>query len=156
MLDKQVVQSIIDTAIAGGESFIVDLTISSGGDIELTVDSDTRIGIDECARVSRAINSELEALGEEDFSLMVSSAGIGNPLKHPRQFVKCVGNPVEVVLKTGSKLTGTLTEYNEDSIVLTYEEKAVVEGKKRKELVTRVENYSFNEIKSVHESLTIK
>ncbi len=156
MIEKSKIKEIAERILGDGELFIVDLTVSVAGDIELTIDSDSRVSIDECVRISKAIDGELEASGEEDFSLIVSSAGIGNPLKVFRQFKKCVGKRVDVICKDGRKRNADLEAADESSVTLFYEEKVAVEGKKRKELVEKHEKIDLNEIKSVCETLTIK
>lgn len=157
MIDKEQILQIAESLLPeGSELFVVDVKISRAQDIELTVDSDTRVYIDECAKLSKAIEAELDGRGEEDYSLTVSSAGIGSPFKIQRQFDKCIGKPVEIVLKQGRKLSGELLEATSEKITISYSQKEAVEGKKKKELVVKQESYDMNEIKSVHELLTIK
>lgn len=156
MIDKQIIENIATKYLDNEELFIVDIVVSGGGDIEITIDSDQRVSIDECVRISRSVDRELEEMGEEDYSIVVSSAGIGVPFKHPRQFAKAVGKSVEVVKRTGEKLVAVLQEYTSESLTLSYEQKVLVEGKKRKELQEVVEKCDLQDIKSVCEALTIK
>lgn len=157
MIEKQQIKEIAERLLGeDSQLFVVEIKCSVAQDIEITLDSDTRVYIDDCATLSKAIEQEFEALGEEDFSLTVTSAGIGYPLKLQRQFQKCYGKEVEIVLKGGGKLSGNLRSSTESELVLAYSEKVAVEGKKRKELVERVETYSMEQIKSVCELLTIK
>ena len=102
--------------------------------IELTIDSDTSVGIDACAELSRAIEAELDR-EEEDFSLTVMSAGIGSELRSLRQY-RNSSRPAEVLLTNGVKILAKLDEATEEGITLSYEEKQAVEGKKKKQLVT--------------------
>ncbi|UKI38881.1 MAG: hypothetical protein L6V35_06150 [Alistipes putredinis] len=97
----------------------------------------------------------LEPSGE-DFSLTVSSAGIGQPLKLLRQYLKLIGRPVEVLLANGTKILATLVAATDDSITVSYTEKAIVEGKKRKQEVTVEKTYPKSEIKTVREYLDFK
>ncbi len=157
MIEKEIIEQLAHRTLGeGSELFVVDIKISRAQDIEITVDSDTRVYIDECAKLSKAIESELTALGEEDFSLTVSSAGIGSPLRLQRQFDKCIGKPIEITLKQGMKVTGELTEATTEEITIKYSVKEAVDGKKRKELVDKLETYSMEQIKAVCELLTIK
>ncbi len=160
MITKEKLEELTQQLIGDGELFLVELSLSSGGAIEVVVDSDSRVGIDQCVVLSRSIEREMVGLwGEnimESYSLVVTSAGIGYPLKHPRQFAKCTGKEVCVVMKSGEKINGTLTAADIDSITLKYEEKVTVEGKKRKELVEREMFISLEYTKSTSELLTIK
>ncbi len=158
MITKDKIREIAESfLIEGSELFVVEIKISAGNDIELTLDSDSRVSIDECVKLSRSINSELELQGYEDYSLVVTSAGIGYPLLVERQVRKCLTKMVEVVLKDGRKLQGELTELSEDgAITVSYTQKVAVEGKKRKEEVTTTETFTQEQVKTICELLMIK
>ena len=134
---------------------MVECTATPGNEIELTIDSDTSVGIDACAELSRAVEAELDR-EEEDFSLTVMSAGIGSELRSLRQYRKLVGRSVEVLLTSGIKILAKLDGVSENDITLSYEEKQAVEGKKKKQLVTVTRTYPFAEIKSTKEWLDFK
>jgi ribosome maturation factor RimP len=105
--------------------------------------------------LSRIINEAFDR-DEEDFSLTVTSAGIGEPLRLLRQYRKIIGSSVDVLLTDGVKILGTLDDANEEGITISYDEKVAVEGKKRKELQHTVRTYTFAQIKSVKEYLDYK
>ena len=121
----------------------------------MVVDSDTQVGIDRCVALSRAIEASFDR-EQEDFELTVTSAGIGQPLRMLRQYRKLIGREVEVVLKEGGKLVATLIDATGEAITVEYQEKAAVEGKKRKELVTRRRELPLAEVKSTCEHLSFK
>ena len=103
-------KKIIETArrhLEGTDLFVVECTATPGNEIELTIDSDTSVGIDACAELSRAVEAELDR-EEEDFSLTVMSAGIGSELRSLRQYRKLVGRSVEVLLTSGIKILAKL------------------------------------------------
>ena len=135
--------------------FVVECTCSAANDIELTVDSDTSVDIDACVALSRAVEAEFDREAE-DFSLTVMSAGIGSELRCLRQYRKLVGHPVEVLLTDGVKILATLDAADEQGIVLSYDRKESVEGKKRKQLVHVTESYPFERIKFTKEWLDFK
>ena len=87
---------------------------------------------------------------------MVASAGIGSELKLLRQYNKIIGSSVEVLLKDGIKLLAKLNSADEAGIVISYEEKQAVEGKKRKVTVEVTKEYKWEEIKYVKEYLDFK
>lgn len=155
MINKQTIEELALKHIDGSELFLVDVTCSLSNEIEVVIDADKYLTIEDCIRVSKAIEGDLDREAE-DFELSVYSAGIGQPLKIHRQYLKTVGRPVELILLSGLKITGTLTAVGEDHITIEYQIKEAVEGKKRKELVTKAENYTFDQIKSTKEELTIK
>lgn len=139
----------------GSDLFVVDVKVSPANDVELTVDSDTSVSIDTCVELSRSIEAEFDR-EQEDFSLMVASAGVGQPLKVLRQYRKLIGKPVEVVLKDGVKILAELHDAAEDSITLAYTEKVAVEGKKKKVEVANVKTYPLDQVKTTKEYLDFK
>ena len=155
MTDTKKIIEAAERHLEGTDLFVVECTSTPGNDIELTIDSDTSVGIDACAELSRAIEAELDR-EEEDFSLTVMSAGIGSELRSLRQYRKLVGRPAEVLLTNGVKILAKLDEATEEGIALSYEEKQAVEGKKKKQLVTVTRTYPFSEVKWTKEWLDFK
>ena len=155
MTDTKKIIEAAERHLEGTDLFVVECTSTPGNDIELTIDSDTSVGIDACAELSRAIEAELDR-EEEDFSLTVMSAGIGSELRSLRQYRKLVGRPAEVLLTNGVKILAKLDEATEEGITLSYEEKQAVEGKKKKQLVTVTRTYPFSEDKWTKEWLDFK
>lgn len=155
MIEAQKVIEIAERILEGSDMFVVEFKISPSGDIELLVDSDTAVKLDDCARINRAIEEELDR-EVEDYSLLVASAGIGSELKLLRQYRKILGGSVEVLLKDGIKILAKLDDVGDEGITLSYEEKQTVEGKKRKQSVEVTKSYRWEEIKYVKEYLDFK
>ena len=155
MIDCRKFIEVAQKALEGSHLFVVDCTCSPANEVELLIDSDNFVSIDDCATLSRTVESAFDR-DVEDFSLMVASAGIGSELKHIRQFRKLTGKPVEVLLKNGIKLLATLDNADEESITVSYDERVAVEGKKRKELVHTVKTFPLDEVKYTKEYLDYK
>lgn len=155
MIEVKRVIEIAERHLEGSDMFVVECKITPMGEIELLVDSDTAVKLEDCAAINRAIEAELDR-EVEDYSLMVASAGIGSELKLLRQYRKIIGGSVEVLLKDGIKILAKLTAANEEGIELMYEEKQLVEGKKRKVTVEVTKSYVWEEIKYVKEFLDFK
>ena len=155
MIDTRKITALAEKRLEGTDLFVVDCTCTPGNEVELTLDSDTSVGINACAELSRAIEAELDREAE-DFSLTVMSAGIGSELRSLRQYRKLVGHSVEGLLLSGVKLLARLDEVTDEGITLSYEEKQAVEGKKRKQLVTVSRSYPFAEVKYTKEWLDFK
>src|SRR4051812_19460781 len=100
--------------------FLVDVKFPMGRQIEVYIDSDTGVQISECATISRLLEKNLDESGlvPENYILEVSSPGMTNPLKLPRQYKRRIGRVLEVVLNDGTSLEGELVEVNEDKIKL--------------------------------------
>ena len=155
MIDAKHVIEIAEKFLADTDMFVVECKTSPMGDIELLIDSDTAVKLEDCAALNRAIEAELDR-EVEDYSLMVASAGIGSELRLLRQYKKILGNSVEVLLKDGIKILAKLNDATEKGIILSYEEKQVVEGKKRKVTVEVTKEYELEDIKYVKEYLDFK
>lgn len=155
MIDAAHVREIAEAQMEGTDLFVVEVRVTPANEIVVTVDSDTQVGIDRCVELSRSIEEALDR-DQEDFELTVMSAGIGQPLKYLRQYRKLIGSPVEVVLKDGGKIIGTLVDASDNQIAVEYEERVTVEGKKRKQLVTTRRELSLDEVKSTCEYLDFK
>lgn len=101
--------------------YLVDLRVKPTNNIKIFIDGDNGITIEKCIAVNRALYKKIEELGlfpEGDFSLEVSSPGVGEPLKQHRQYKRNIGRQVEVVLKDETKVEGKLTAITEDGIVV--------------------------------------
>ncbi|MBR5206164.1 MAG: ribosome assembly cofactor RimP [Alistipes sp.] len=155
MIDINKVTEIAERHLAGSDMFVVECKSTPMGEIELLIDSDTAVKLEDCAALNRAIEAELDR-EVEDYSLMVASAGIGSELKLLRQYRKILGSSVEVLLKDGIKLLAKLENADEQGIAISYEEKQLIEGKKRKQTVQVSKEYKWEEIKYVKEYLDFK
>ena len=155
MIDAKRVIEIAERQLEGSDMFVVECKTTPMGEIELLIDSDSAVLLEDCAKLNRAIEAELDR-EVEDYSLMVASAGIGSELKLLRQYKKIIGSSVEVLLKDGIKILAKLNNATEEGIELSYEEKQLVEGKKRKVTVEVTKVYKWEEIKYVKEYLDFK
>ena len=155
MIDTERIREIIDEKLAGTDLFLVGIRQSPSNEIEITIDSDTSVGLDRCAELSRAVEEAFDR-DAEDFELTVMSAGIGQPLTMLRQYRKLIGREVEAVLKDGSKLTAVLKDASAEALTLSYSEKVAVEGKKRRVSVERERTIPLAEIKTTREHLRFK
>ena len=146
MVETNVVSRLVEEKLASSSNYLVDVVIKPGNLIVVEIDSDEAVSIDDCAELSRHLEEHLDR-DVEDYELEVGSAGITSPFKVLRQYVKNIGNEVEMLLKNGSKLTGVLKSADENGVVVSVEKKVKPEGAKRKVTVIEDESYTFDEIK---------
>jgi ribosome maturation factor RimP len=143
------IKDAISGEIVARGCFIVDITVSKDNDIVLTIESETgKIELDDCVSLSRYFETLFDR-EVEDYSLTVSSAGLDQPFKVFRQFLKAVGLKVEVQFKGGKKMVALLDAADEESITLKYSAKESVEGKKKKELVEHIDRFTMDQVNSV-------
>ncbi len=141
MILKEVVNQTITRYLTGTGYYLVDLNITNDNRISVEIDAFEGVEIDFCAELSRYVESTLDR-EVEDFELQVGSAGLTEPFKVLKQYEKNIGNEVEVLTKTGKKLSGILTEANETNFILQIEKTEKPEGSKRK--ITIQEDITFN------------
>ena len=145
---SEIIDAISSEIVARG-CFLVDVTVSKDKDIEVTVESEEGIvDLDDCVAISRFFETQFDR-EKEDYSLTVTSAGLDQPFKVLKQYLKAVGKKVEVSLKGGRKMVAELVEADADSITLKYSVKEAVEGKKKKEMVEHVDRYTMDQVNAV-------
>jgi ribosome maturation factor RimP len=147
MITKEQIESIVKPKIDEEGMFLVEVTVSSSNRIAVFIDGDKGVTIDQCIALSRFVEQSLNR-DEEDFELDISSAGLDLPLKVQRQYVKNIGQTVDVVLTSGQKLTGKMVNAKDEGIELAVEKKVLLEGKKRKQLITENLAIKYADIKS--------
>jgi ribosome maturation factor RimP len=139
MITEEKIKDIVEQHIQGTDVFLVEAKVRPGNVIRVHVDRQGGISIDECVEISRFLNRELDR-DVEDFSLEVSSPGIGVPFKVKQQYEINVGRDIEVVREDGTQVKGKLESVDGDGITLSGKKGAV--------------NLGFNEIKSAREIIS--
>jgi ribosome maturation factor RimP len=124
--------------------FLIEIKVKPINNIKIYLDADEGLGIERCIKINRALYKIMEEMGffpEGDFSLEVSSPGIGEPLKQHRQYIKNKGREVEVVMTDDTKKTGKLMEVTDENITVE-----TIEGKGKKMVIAN-EEIPFSTIK---------
>jgi ribosome maturation factor RimP len=138
MIDKNRIISLVEHGIQGTGIFLVEVKVKPGNSIRVHVDRPDGISIEQCAEISRYLNQHLDR-DEDDYSLEVSSPGVGVPFKVKQQYEKNRGHVIEVVLPDGTKTEGMLESVTDDGFT--------VKGSKGEITL------SFDEIKSARETI---
>ena len=146
MIDKAKLIDVINASIEGSELFLVDVIVSRDNNIVVEIDSMDSVSIDDCANLTRAIESNFDR-EVEDYELEVGSAGLTSPFKVKQQYDKYMGEEVEVLTKDGKKLKGTLKEAGDETFTLGISKKVKPEGAKRPVEVIEDETFNYSEIK---------
>jgi len=156
MIDKEQVERLVQEKIEGTDLYLVEVLVRSGNSIQVLVDSPEGISIDTCVDISRFLNGRIDR-EEEDYSLEVSSPGIGSPFRVRQQYDKNIGRDIEVVLLSGQKKKGSLLRVNDEGIEIETIEKVAEEAVSKKKKTTTVKLFiGFNEIKVTKEVISFK
>lgn len=145
---SEIIDAMQDEIVAR-KCFLVDVTVSRDNDVELVIESeDGIVTLDDCVELSHKFEEKFDR-EKEDYSITVGSAGLDQPFKVLKQYLKAIGTEVQVLLKDGRKLKGVLEEASESGIRLKYSVKEAVEGKKRKELVEHDDFFGMDAVNGV-------
>ena len=133
------IKSLVENRIEGTGIFLVEVAVRPGNIVRVLLDRPGGISIDECVEISKYLHGELDR-DVEDYSLEVSSPGLGTPFRVKQQYDNCVGRDLDILLTEGTRLTGRLVRVEETEIVLTVNEKE--------------RRVAFDEIKSAKETIS--
>ncbi|MDA3818970.1 MAG: hypothetical protein PF590_00640 [Candidatus Delongbacteria bacterium] len=119
MVKEEEVKRLINSALKERE-FLVDCTVSKSNQVMVYVDGFQNFSIDDCRRISNAIESGLDR-NKEDFQLTVSTPGLDKHFKVREQYIKYVGKKIEVILNDGNKIIADLKSVDDDGIQIAYQ-----------------------------------
>jgi ribosome maturation factor RimP len=148
MIDIKSVIEIIEEHVKDSELFLVEAEIGEGNLIQIVLDSTKNVSIGDCIELSKFIENKLDR-EVEDYELQVASAGVGEPLKLPQQFEKNIERWVEVLDKKGIKQAGTLKSFANNTASIEITRLMKLEGKKRKQEVTAIEEFKLDQVKQI-------
>ncbi|GAA4367123.1 ribosome maturation factor RimP [Nocardioides caricicola] len=89
--------------------------------LRIAVDKDGGVTLDDVAEATRTIDTALEAsdvMGEQPYTLEVTSRGVDRPLTLPRHWRRNASRLVKVTLADGQDVTGRIKESDETSVTI--------------------------------------
>ena len=117
MITSETIIELVEQHIRGTDIFLVEVVVKPGNAIRVHVDRPEGISIDQCVKISRFLNEQLDR-DVEDYSLEVSSPGLGAPFRVKQQYEKNTGRYVEVIQTDGRRQEGKLESVTQETIVL--------------------------------------
>ena len=104
--------------------------LADGMNLIFTIDADAPITIEDCEKVTKAIDPILDELNPTDdkpYILSVSSPGIDSPIKTERDFKRNLGKEVEITLfkklDGEKKFVGTLESFSQIQVTILQKDK---------------------------------
>jgi len=144
---KKTVAELLRVALDENPSlFLIDLKIGPNNNIVVLLDGDEGVTLESCIAVSRQIEHNIDR-EEHDFSLEVSSVGVGSALLIPRQYIKNVGRTLEVINLDDQIFKGNLTQADQEGITLEWKAREPKPVGKGKVTVTKTKKLAFASIK---------
>lgn len=140
------IKSLLKQALEENPSlFLIDLKISLENNIKVVLDGDDEVSLNDCIKISRVIEHNLDR-EVVDFSLEVTSAGVGEPLSNRRQYLKNIGRKLKIEIPTGNSFQGTLVESKEKDFTIRWEQREFKPVGKGKITVEKMKTFSYEEI----------
>jgi ribosome maturation factor RimP len=145
-MDKVKITNLVDQAIQeNSELFLIDLQFLPDNKIYVEIDGDNGVSLNECIRVSRGVENNLDR-EEEDFSLEVTTPDVAQPIKVNRQYIKNIDRTLTVRLKDNTKIEGILKKVASESIDLEWTAREPKPVGKGKITVVKTTTVSFKDI----------
>lgn len=123
MPDRDELNLLLNPVVAATGYILEEIKVSSHGKrkhLTVIIDGVERNpNLDEVAAISRAISEELDrisVLGDQPFTLEVTTPGIERPLTLQRHWVKNVGRMVEILLQDDKKMVGRINAVENDKV----------------------------------------
>ncbi|MCH5231088.1 MAG: ribosome assembly cofactor RimP [Muribaculaceae bacterium] len=145
-MEAKEIREFVEKALDGSDLFLVDLKVKPDNLIEIEIDSDSPVSIEDCEKLTRAIEAEFDR-DKEDYTLEVGSAGLTSPLKVMRQYRKYIGQEVEVLTKEGKKLIGMLKNVTDNDFTIVSKEKVKKPEAKRPVIEDVEHTLAYNDVK---------
>ena len=147
MVEKQMIQSLIQEKLQGSDYELITLKISGQNEILVEVDKLDGVDVEWCAELNHYLVEQLDAQGVEDYTLEVGSVSLTAPFVTKMQYTKHLGHDVEVLAADGKKYRGALVSVDENTFSIDTEVMVAVEGKKRKQKEIQTLTFAYNAVK---------
>jgi ribosome maturation factor RimP len=131
----QKIESLLLPLLEDTDLFVVDIKINPTNNIVVFLDADEGVTVAKCTSTNKKLYAAIEdaqLFVDGDFSLEVSSAGVGEPLKQQRQYIKNVGRLLEVTPLEGDVFEGKLIAADDEKISV----EVVISKKKETTIIT--------------------
>ena len=83
---------------------------------------DGDVSLDDCAKVSMAVEDDIDKLIDKKFFLEISSPGVERPLKREKDYIRFTGSKIKVSLKhkinEKKNFEGRLSKFENDTVFL--------------------------------------
>ena len=115
---------MITPAIEALGFYVEDISITTAGRrsmLTVIVDGDTHLSLDQVTVATKAISEIVEnlpTLGNNPFTLEVTSPGLDRPLTKPRHWRKNKDRLIKIVLNDGKEISGRIKDSTEADVIV--------------------------------------
>lgn len=124
MSNKEQVIAAITPIIESLGFYVEDIAITSAGKrsmLTVIVDGDTHLSLDQVTVATKAISEIVEnlpTLGNNPFTLEVTSPGLDRPLTKPRHWQKNKDRLIKIILNDGKEITGRIKDSTQSAVTV--------------------------------------
>jgi ribosome maturation factor RimP len=124
MSNKEQVTAAITPIIESLGFYVEDIAITSAGKrsmLTVIVDGDTHLSLDQVTVATKAISEIVEnlpTLGNNPFTLEVTSPGLDRPLTKPRHWQKNKDRLIKIILNDGKEITGRIKDSTQSAVTV--------------------------------------
>lgn len=132
------VRSVLEPVVVALGLDLEDLDVQASGRrrrVSVVIDRDGGVDLDGIAAASRAVSDALDAsdaMGDDPYTLEVTSPGIDRPLTLPRHWRRNIGRRVRMHLADGSAIDGRVREVDDDGVLVSADVKGKPESAERR------------------------
>jgi ribosome maturation factor RimP len=149
LITEDCIKKLASEWLTGSDKFLVALKIKTGNRILIFIDGDHGVSIEECVKLSRHIESNLDR-DKDDFELQVSSAGADQPLIMPRQYKKHIGRQMRITTTDNLQIIGMLEHCTDDGVTIK------IAGDKKKKEPEKTLDIAFCDIRESKIEISFK
>jgi ribosome maturation factor RimP len=120
MINGEHIRKIVEDHLSETALFPVSVNITGSNEIHILIDGDRGVTVSDCISLNRYLEQQIDREAE-DYSLEVSSYGVGNPLLMPRQYIRNIGRLLELTTNEDEVLKGRITSADETGVTLSIE-----------------------------------
>ncbi len=141
---KQIVEKILKPE---RDLYAINTTIGQDGKIRLVLDSDKKLSLSECVRIHNQLELHMRQFENSlNYSIEVTSVGIGTPLLLKRQYFKRIGRNLSVTTNNHQTVKGKLNRVDNDHIELVWKTREKKEIGKGKRTVVHQQCFEYDQI----------
>jgi ribosome maturation factor RimP len=124
MSNKEQVTAAITPIIESLGFYVEDIAITAAGKrsmLTVIVDGDTHLSLDQVTVATKAISEIVEnlpTLGNNPFTLEVTSPGLDRPLTKPRHWQKNKDRLIKIILNDGKEIIGRIKDSTQSAVTV--------------------------------------
>ena len=121
---KDQIFELISPPLTAAGFFLEDVHVATPGKhriITVVVDGDASLNLDQVTVATRVVSELVDGapfMGEQPFTLEVTSPGVDRPLTLPRHWRKNVDRKVRIVFNDGTDAMGRIKDVSESAVTL--------------------------------------